>query len=883
MKINTLRKFSKLILSITFLTGMNLQAQDSTAIRKIAAYSKHFSTFSTDYPQEKVYLHFDNSAYFLGETLFFKAYVVTADRNALSQLSKTLYVELVSPEGNILETKKLKIENGQCHGEFKIISTKFAGFYEVRAYTRYMLNFDQSTIFSRVLPVYDKPIAEGDYKHVITERAPSQRIPNIRKENGQKENLSISFFPEGGNLVTGLKSKLAFKATAKNGENATISGSVFDEQGKKITDFTTDYLNMGVFEFIPETGNYTLKAQYQNKEYSFDLPKALPTGYVLNINNQDADKIDILIQKSSLLKSDPLGLSISCRGKLYGFEQITVGEENGVLLSFNKRMLPTGVTQITLYNTSGEVLGERLVFVNHNSQMKIEMSNDKETFKPLEKENINFQLSDFKGNPIETQFSVAVHDNATTTSNPHSDNLLTNLLLSSEIKGFIENPGYYFESDSPARRQALDLLLLTQGWSRYSWKQMAGAAPFEIKQPIEKELVIEGTVTSLILKQKKENVDVTMILMSDSLSQKGICKTDKEGKFNFALQDFQGQANLILQTKENEKRREKNILLDRNFNPAIKNYSYSETNIPDYSKAVRDTVLSKEMLKDISELKKANLTMSEKNHLLQEITVKAKKNNNIYAPVKVNMEYKVEKELDKMIDKGDWMPADIFLFLERMNKYYNSATGKYKGKNVQFVKDNSMQLISGINALLSGVDNFQSTDLSTGNANQFMNNNNSINTSTGNSTTGSTNPSETNNAATNDNQASLLPRLDEIESISVIEDFSSIIRIDPRLDPTTTVLIILHSKKNYQNAPAGIRDTKYDGYAHVKEFYNPRYDKAMLPNEKDYRRTIYWNPDVKTDKTGKATIGFFNNSTCKSINVSAETVTSNGIIGVLNK
>src|ERR1035437_9397645 len=403
-------------------------------------------------------------------------------------------------------------------------------------------------------------MVDGTYKQVITERSPSQRLPQHRKEFDQKETLNISFFPEGGNLITGLKSKVAYKATGKNGENATVTGSVFDDQGKKITDFSTDYLNMGVFEFEPGTGKYTVKAQYQNKEYSFDLPKALSTGYVLNVNDLDADKIDILIQKSPLLKSDPLGLSISCRGKLYGFEQVTVEEENGLLLSFNKKMLPTGVTQITLYNTSGEVLGERLVFVNHNSQMKIEMTNDKDAFKPFENENIHFQLSDFRGNPIETQFSVAVHDNATTTSNPHSDNLLTNLLLSSEVKGFIENPGYYFVSDEPSRRQALDLLMLTQGWSRYSWKQMAGVTPFEVKQPIEKELVIEGSVTSLILKQKKENIDVSMILMTDSSSQKGICKTDKEGKFNFAVQDFFGQANLILQTKENDKRTEKNIL-----------------------------------------------------------------------------------------------------------------------------------------------------------------------------------------------------------------------------------------------------------------------------------------------------------------------------------
>jgi hypothetical protein len=366
------------------------------------------------------------------------------------------------------------------------------------------------------------------------------------------------------------------------------------------------------------------------------------------------------------------------------------------------------------------------------------------------------------------------------------------------------------------------------------------------------------------------------------LSQRGTCKTDKEGKFNLALQDFQGQANLILQTKDDGKLKEKNILLDRNFSPELKSYSFTETNIPDLSKAVRDTVISKEMLKDISDLNKTNLSMSEKNHLLQEITVKAKKKNNEYAPVKVNVEYKVEKELDKMIDKGDWMPADIFLFLEKMNKYYNSSTGKYKGKNVMFVKDNSMQLISGINAILSGVDNFQSSDFSTSNANQFMNNN-PTNSPAGNSTTVSSNPSATNNAADFDNQASILPRLDEIESASLIEDFNSIIRIDPRIDPTTTVLIILHTKKNYQNVPAGIRDTKFDGYAHVKEFYSPRYDKAMLPNEKDYRRTLYWNPDVKTDQTGKATISFFNNSSCKSMNVNAETVTSNGIIGVLNK
>ena len=882
-----LRNYQKIILAILFLIVVKAEAQDSTAIRKIKAYSKQFAAFSNSYPQEKVYLHFDNSAYFLGETLLFKAYLVSADRNGLSQYSKTLYVELVTPEGNIIDTKKFKIENGQCHGDFSFPTTKYAGFYEIRAYTRYMLNFDKNNIFSRVFPVYDAPLEEGDYKHIITERVPSQRIPQIRKEYEQKENLNMSFFPEGGNLINGIKSKVAFKSTGKNGEETIVTGSVYDEQGTKVTDFTTEYLNMGVFEFIPVSGKYTVKAQFQNKDYSFELPQALPSGYALNINNLNDEKIDILIQKSSLKPSEPLGLSISCRGKLYGFEQVTIGEENAILLSFNKKMLPTGVAQITLYNTSGEVMSERLVFVNHFTQMKIEMNQEKKVYTPYEKINLDFQLSDFRGNPLETTFSVAVHDNATTNLNPLNDNILTNLLLSSELKGYIENPGYYFESNDAARRQALDLLLLTQGWSRYSWKQMAGVEPFKIKYPFEKSLVIEGAVTSLILKQKKENVDVSMILINDSLSQRGICKTDKEGKFNFALQDFKGQANLILQTKENEKRKEKNILLDRNFNPELKSYSFAELNTQDYIRSIKDTTLSKELLKNISDIDNSNHTANEKNLLLQEIIVKAKKKSTDYGPIKVNAVYKVDKELDKMIDTGEWLPADIKLFLEKMTKYYNSSTGKFKGKDVLFVKDNSLQLISGVNALLSGTDNLSSSNVSSGNVNQ-MSANPTGNQFSGNNTPGSTTQSTDNNASNLSDQVSYLPRLEDIESVSVIEDFNSILKIYPSIDPgktdvTKTVLMILHSKRNNQSEATGIRNTNYDGYAYTKEFYSPHYDNKQLPSEKDYRRTIYWNPDILTDKEGKASIWFFNNSTCKTLNVNAETVTSNGIPGVLNK
>src|SRR5665647_2796632 len=182
--------------------GSNLSAQENTTTNELSTYIDHFATFSNAFPQEKVYLHFDNTEYYQNETLWFKAYVVLAEWNTSSPLSKTLYAELISPEGTIIETKKLKIENGQCHGDFALKDSLYAGYYEVRAYTRSMLNFDNGFIFSRVFPVYNKPDREGFYEvKKMTARTRSLRIPKTRKEYDQKGNLLVNFFPEGGNLV----------------------------------------------------------------------------------------------------------------------------------------------------------------------------------------------------------------------------------------------------------------------------------------------------------------------------------------------------------------------------------------------------------------------------------------------------------------------------------------------------------------------------------------------------------------------------------------------------------------------------------------------------------------------------------------------------------
>lgn len=205
---------------------------DSTLVR-LASFVKNIQVFNHLYPQEKVYLHFDNTGYFLGESIWFKAYVTTASMLSQTPLSRVLYVELLDTEGNVVHTQKLRITEGQADGSIPL--TKLAmksGFYEVRAYTRLMLNWDRETLFSRVFPVFDKPAHQGEYdKKIIRLRPTSYKIPQKRAETPSAGKLNVEFYPEGGYLVNGITSVVGFKVTDREGRSLSASGCVCNAQG----------------------------------------------------------------------------------------------------------------------------------------------------------------------------------------------------------------------------------------------------------------------------------------------------------------------------------------------------------------------------------------------------------------------------------------------------------------------------------------------------------------------------------------------------------------------------------------------------------------------------------------------------------------------------
>lgn len=866
LKILILKKMNRIYLYslvlICFFFANQIQASNDINI-----LSKQVKLYSANYPQEKVYLHFDNTEYFEGETIWFKTYVVQADRNALSNLSNTLYVELLDEEGSIKLTNKIQIKDGKGSGSIFLKDLLYAGYYEIRAYTRAMLNSGSENIFSRVFPVYDIPKDKGDYSNrEIKKRPVSQRTPGPRKDYLKREVNTITFMPEGGNLVNGIKSRVAFQAFEKTGQNAAVSGIVLSEKGDTLAEFNTSNQNMGVFYMTPQIGKNKAKVKFKDKEYRFDFPEVKPEGYVMTVDALDQTNLTVLVRKSPGTISEHLGLNITCRGRLYGSDSLIIGDENALTLSFPKKMLPSGVSQITLFNTKGEVLAERMVFVNHNSQMKIELIPNKPlispttpsntnhpqttlsklipSYSPFEKVSFDFRLSDIKDNPIETDFSVSVRDAATTNSEPNTDNILTNLLLSSELKGYIDKPGQYFEKDDQQSRQDLDLLMLTQGWSRYVWKKMSGVETTNTVHPFEKGLYMEGRVVSLYGKKPRENVEVLMILTNGDQSQHNKCLTDKEGRFYFSIVDFNEKADVILQTKTKGKRKEHYIMLDRVFSPGVKDYSFYEQQIPFggvetfYTLVTKKNELITDTIVTTPKTEEKELTMEKKSHMLKEVILKDKRQ---YARENeglrnATMVIDVNKKMDDFRDLGKYIPSNLNTFMYEINPYfveYATDSGgliqRYKGRKIISVFNNKY--------IGFGLPDFIMSDVET--------------------------------LMISDKPGVSLDYIGQAgaDGINIVGD---------------EVVFNLYGKIKNKEA-YGIRNTTFQGYSLVKEFFSPQYDKIVLPDDKDYRRTLYWNPFVKTDKEGKATITFYNNHSCKQMQINAETVTEKGVIGSFQK
>lgn len=491
------RQFIILMLLLISLTGLRAQ----TSIDDIRSRLMNAPV------QEKVYLHLDNQCYYKGDTIWYKAYVVKADSLTYTDMSHILYVELLAPDGMLVERQQIIVsDKGYCDGDFVLRDSIYSGYYELRAYTRWMLNFRVSehhynrtdyecfynrqmaqdffrqfdALYSRVVPVYERPEEPGEYaaKYIVSR-------PKTRQEKELKEKLTVTFYPEGGQLVAGQLCTVAFEAVDEDGEQQDVTGSLYVPDRTDSLNISTTHQGRGTFTVrVPENGRLKARFPWHGKQYSFDLPKSVTSGCALRVNAVD-DNQRVLVSLGGLSSGQEYGVAVLCRGTLRYFQTVSASPT----ISIDKKELPTGVNDLLVFDQSGQLLADRLFFVNHHdySSQAVSVEMSKNTYEPFEQIELRFQA------PDETRhLSIAVRDGATDEPTYDTGNMLTDLLLGSELKGFVAYPDYYFEADDKEHRRNLDILMMVQGWRRYDYHEMTNEQPLRYKP--EQSMTVEGSV-----------------------------------------------------------------------------------------------------------------------------------------------------------------------------------------------------------------------------------------------------------------------------------------------------------------------------------------------------------------------------------------------------
>lgn len=869
---------------------------DDEPLKKIIAQIQKYRQAN---PQEKVHLHMDKPYYTIGDNIWFKAYVVQAEMNQPSNLSKILYVELINDRDSVKQTLKLPLMVGLAWGEFALSDTLEEGNYRIRAYTNWMRNFGEEYFFDKTITIGNvftnniiteinyifskegtsqKVKAEINYKDIegnpiankevyyevqLNSRSISRGIaktdnqgdlsltfinnqPLILKSGRINTNVklddnrsvpksfplkstsndaNVQFFPEGGDLVAGLGSKVAFKALGADGLAVSVNGYLTDNTNNRIAEFKSEHHGMGFFAFRPQVGStYKANVTFEDgSEKSFNLPGIQPKGYVLSAGNDDPENLMISITASAALSDEEVTLIAQSNNRIHyvSKSKLTGGRIN---TSIPKKRFPAGILHLTLFSAQNEPIAERLVFINNDKQLKIDISISAQDFSKREKVKLSFNVTDKENKPVLGSFSVSVIDE---TKVPYDDDnettILSNLLLTSDLKGYIQQPNYFFTDVDENKIRQLDILMLTQGWRRFAWKNiLSDTYPALAYQP-EQNASVSGKVTSNGKPVTNGKVMLFYLagkpFLTDTL-------TDAQGKFRFTNLYFPDSTKIVLQARKEKDRKNVQIELDQIPAQLVtknKNLANIELNVNKSMLAyLKNSMIQFDSLR----------RMSTGSILLDEINFVAEKQD-----VKNSANLNGAGNADAIITgaKLSHCTFDLSQCLEGM------VTGLLMRDGIPYLSRNlttSFMLPTNMHIVVDGMD-------------------------------------------VEPDYLSLLNPGD-VESIEVLK--SAINTSIYGTKGVGGVLVITMKRGDYtlrgNSYTPGLIKINPKGFYKTREFYSPDYDVLKpLHTAPDLRTTIYWNPHVVTNADGKALAGFFNADGIGNYKVIIEGINEHGNLG----
>lgn len=798
------------IIKLSFL--LNLLILCNISYSQVDELKKALDTWRNDYPQEKVYLQTDKSYYTANEEIWIKAWCTTTE--GPTYLSRILYLDLVDKKGKVIQKKMYQLDSlGSTAADFSIPADIISGNYSLNAYTLWMLNFPDF-VFKKNIFIYGK-----DYNTTVG-------------KSTQSAKLKLQFFPEGGQLIEGVENRIAFKATDQNGYPVNFGkGQIEDENGSKIIDINTEHDGMGAFELLPRPGEkYKVSVTYGgNSSLDFNLPEAKAEGITLKVNNSNANRLFVLIKRGEKNKESFNEIKVVTQLNYQVINSTVLNIDEGQsAISINKKGLPPGILQITVFDKNNLPIAERIAFNENYSIAQPSINPELKNLVKKGKNRISFTIDSLSAPSLSclvTGYDPGSEDD---------DNIASYLLFGTELRGPVFNQGYYVKDKNAVTLKNLDLLLMTQGWRRFNWKKIINNDPLTLKYPVESAITFRGMVYKSDRKEVVKDGKVSFIIRGvDSTSILAEAEVTDKGEFLLPGIHYKKEAEIAYMGTNNKK---ENFIVDVKLLPNyIDSLNYSQF-IPNLD---LDTLNLAEGRSQLLASLHAGMNNNDSSGIyksLENVTIKTKK---LSRTDSLNNEYATGVfQSGKSIDPADFKNAFTIWQMLQASVPGITVEGNPFDPSVSFNR------FSGL-AIPDPVGGEESSDpLSTPNV------------------------LEEGGIAYYINEVNVSK--DVINSLSVSDvAFIKVLKNEAAALGVTQGAIAFYTKTG-KDISARIYDKTYTkerhaGYSISKEFFSPDYTKPEKLLEPDNRYTLYWNGSISPSKDGKYRFEFYNNDTNKKV------------------
>ena len=810
-----------------FINFVQAQGTDTLETKIRASIANYYKKS----PQEKIFIHTDKSIYAAGQTIWYKAYATAYGQP--SQLSKILYLQLTDKTGNVLVKNKLQIKDGNAHGNIDLPANLPSGWYQLTGFTAWMMNFGQAEFCHQ--KIYVRSLADTSLKTV-------QKSKTVAKYH-------ITFFPEGGDPVEGALNNIAFKAVDNNDMPVMVNGTIQDAAGKTIVSLVTLHDGMGVFKLE----GFATKPYYAYVQF--------PDGSTQKAYLPEFKKAGIVMQANALA-SDEIEIKIAFAGDQQRYRNVLMAafQNNGLINTYTVKLNPgtnvfsikkhdfsTGILRLTIFTSDGLPQAERIVFVNNHDQLRLSLKADTLTFKPKSKSEFTFAVGN-NGLPAAGNFSVSVTDADVINDIPDED-IYSSLLLTSELKGRVYRPAYYFTNGSDTLQKQLDLVMLTNGWRHFKWDDALNNKPLAIKYPVEGSQFIAGRIVGYHppVDAKNESRMKLIITNDDSTRYIGYITPDSTGSFIMRDYNHSGASEIYFEAANAKNHKQKvDVKFMKGFIDTV-NLKRDTINNIDNDAPILDAQFLSDALNDEKVFNGSGI-------LLNTIEIKNKK----ASPT----DELIKQHVNKLV-------ADKAFTLDMVNSNAYASTsiinlirGRFPGLQVYGDDNSASFLYQGGNSLGYGAPTYGPSAIPV---------------------TGAFLPYFYLNE---------IPiTFNDIQDIPII-DLVLIRFVPPPVwfapyNGGNVGALLFYTKKPGDDIGTFKKEAfdryTFNGYSITREFYSPDYGGKTADLHHDTRSTLYWNHDLIIGSKGEIKFNFYNSDKAKKYRIIIQGMDAEGRLGYLNE